>query len=287
MIPSAFAYVRARDIPDALRLLDEGGGDAKLLAGGQSLIPMMKLRLANPAKLIDLAGIASLRTVDAAANRITVGPLATHVRIADHAEIARLAPVLSDAAGVIGDPQIRNFGTIGGSAVHSDPGADYPAALLALDATFTLASEAGTRDVAAGDFFVGMYESSLDPGREVLTAIAFDPAPASAYVKLEHPASGYAVAGAAVCLRIANGTITAARAAITGVGDIAFRATAAERALAGIDVGDEAALVRACAGAAAGIDAHGDVLTPADYRQAMADVVIERALRRALRRGDV
>ncbi|HEY5348398.1 MAG TPA: xanthine dehydrogenase family protein subunit M [Candidatus Lustribacter sp.] len=286
MIPSAFTYVRAQDVADALRLLDQGGSGAKLLAGGQSLIPMMKLRLANPSTLIDLGCIVALRAVEVANGRIALGPLATHARIADNAEIATAAPVLWDAAGVIGDPQVRNFGTIGGSSVHGDPGADYPAALLSLDARFTLTSATGSREVMADEFFVGMYESSLDASCEILTAISFDWAPSSAYVKLEHPASGYAIAGAAANLRLENGTITCARVALTGVGDIAFRATAVEAALTGRATADERAIAGACTGAAAGIAALGDTLAPSDYRLAMADVVVERAIRRALRRGE-
>lgn len=286
MIPSAFSYVRATDVDDALRLLRESGGEAKLLAGGQSLVPMLKLRLANPGRVIDLGGIVPLRKIDATGNRVRLGALATHANVAADASVRAAAPALTDAAGVIGDPQVRNFGTIGGSTAHSDPGADYPATLLALDAIISLTSAGGTRDVSADEFFVGMYETSLDTSSEILTEISFERAPISAYVKLEHPASGYAIAGGAVRLAVAGGTIVAARVAITGVGDIAFRAAHVEAALVGVAVGDVAAIKRAAAGAARGIEGQGDVLTPPDYRLAMADVVVERAVRRALSRGE-
>jgi carbon-monoxide dehydrogenase medium subunit len=286
MIPSAFTYVRATDLADALRLLADGGDDAKLLAGGQSLIPMMKLRVANPRLIVDLGDIAGLRTIDASANPVRIGALATHDRIAADAAVAAAVPALSDAANVIGDPQIRNFGTIGGSSVHSDPGADYPAVLLALNATFSLTSASGVRDVRVDDFFVGMYETSLHADREILTEVSIVHAPASAYVKIEHPASGYAIAGGAARLDLTGGAITAARIAITGVGDIAFRARGVEAGLIGVRATDDDAIERACRGTADGIDPQGDVLCPSDYRFAMADVVAMRAIRRALRRGE-
>jgi carbon-monoxide dehydrogenase medium subunit len=284
MIPSAFDYVRADNVAHALQLLTDGGDDAKFLAGGQSLLPMMKFRLANPSRLIDLAGIAPLHVIDASRDGVRIGALATHDRIALHDEIRRILPAIADAAAVIGDPQIRNFGTIGGSSVHSDPGADYPAVLLALDAIFELTSTVGSRQVAADAFFIGMYETSLRADRELLTAIDIASAPQSAYVKIEHPASGYAVAGGAVRLEITEGCIASARVAITGVGEIAFRSAAVEEALTGLDTGDDAAIRLACTNAAAGIDPQGDRLCPPDYRFAMADVAVARAVRRALGR---
>ena len=262
MIPVAFEYVRATSVGDAIRLLRERGDDAKLLAGGHSLIPMMKLRLATPATLIDISGIPQLNTVAA---------------LAASDALRASAPVLWDAANQLGDPQVRNRGTIGGASAHGDPAADYPAVLLALDATFTLAGADGERQVRAGDFFHGMFETAL-ASTEVLTAIAFDAAPASAYVKFHHPASHYAVVGAAAVLTMNGGTIASARIALSGVGDAAFRAGAVESALARINAADSAAVQVACAGAAAGTEARSDTFASAAYRAAMADVYSARAV---------
>lgn len=281
MIPVAFSFVRARDVPDALRLLGEHGDDAKLLAGGHSLIPMMKLRLAAPSVIIDIGGIPGLTGIARNGERIAIGALTTHAALAASPELAKHAPVLSQAANELGDPQVRNRGTIGGACAHGDPAADYPAVMLALDATFTLSGDAGTRDVGADAFFIGMFETSLDP-HEVLTSIAFGAAPHSAYAKFHHPASGYAVVGAAVNLTLRADRITAARVAFTGVGDAAFRAPGVEAGLTGLRVSDAAGLDAACRGAAANVDARADAFASSEYRAAMADVFVRRAVAAAL-----
>jgi carbon-monoxide dehydrogenase medium subunit len=281
MIPVAFNYVRARDVPDALRLLEEHGDDAKLLAGGHSLIPMMKLRLAAPGTIIDIGSIPGLAGISRDGMRIALGALTTHAALAASRELAEHAPVLAQAANELGDPQVRNRGTVGGACAHGDPSADYPAVMLALDATFTLTGENGTRDVGADAFFIGMFETALEP-REVLTSIAFEAAPNSAYAKFHHPASGYAVVGAAVNLTLGSGRIVSARVAFTGVGDAPFRAYGVEAALAGLAAGDAAALDAACRDAAAGIDARGDTFASGEYRAAMADVYVRRAVAAAL-----
>ncbi|MGA2392956.1 MAG: xanthine dehydrogenase family protein subunit M [Candidatus Lustribacter sp.] len=281
MIPVAFDYVRALDVPDALRLLAEHGEDAKLLAGGHSLIPMMKLRLAAPAVIIDIGAIPGLAGIARDGRRIDIGALTTHATLADSRELARHAPVLWQAANELGDPQVRNRGTVGGACAHGDPSADYPAVMLALDATFTLTGDDGTRDVGADAFFTGMFETALTP-REVLTSIAFASAPNSAYAKFHHPASGYAVVGAAVNLTLAGGRIAAARVAFTGVGDAAFRAPGVEAALTGVAPGDAARLDAACRDAAAGAEVRSDPFASAEYRAAMADVYVRRAVAAAL-----
>jgi aerobic carbon-monoxide dehydrogenase medium subunit len=281
MIPVAFSYVRARDVPDALRLLGEHGDDAKLLAGGHSLIPMMKLRLAAPGVIIDIGGIPGLTGIARTGERIEIGALTTHAVLAASSELAKHAPVLSQAANELGDPQVRNRGTIGGACAHGDPAADYPAVMLALDAVFTLRGDAGTRDIGADAFFIGMFETALDP-REVLTSIAFNAAPNSAYAKFHHPASGYAVVGAAVNLTVAGDRITAARVAFTGVGDAAFRAPGVEAALTGLRVSDAAGIDAACRGAATNVDARADAFASSEYRAAMADVFVRRAVADAL-----
>jgi len=280
MIPAAFEYVRAGSIDEAIRLLAAGGEDAKLLAGGHSLIPMMKLRFATPSKLIDIAGISGLAAIEVAGHRLTVGALATHAALADDTRLHAAAPVLWDAANQLGDPQVRNRGTIGGSAAHADPAADYPAVLLALEATLQAAGAKGTRHIAAAEFFRGMFETALDRA-EVLTGVTFDAAPHSAYAKYHHPASHYAVVGAAAVLTLDGGAIATARVAITGVGERAFRATAVEGALVGVKAADVAAVTAACAGAARGVEARSDTFASATYRSAMADVYAARAVQAA------
>ena len=281
MIPVAFNYFQARDVADALRLLGEHGDDAKLLAGGHSLIPMMKLRLATPGVIIDIGSIPGLNRIANDGKRITLGALTTHAALVASRELLEHASVLSQAANELGDPQVRNRGTVGGACAHGDPAADYPAVMLALDATFTLTGTGGTREVGADAFFIDMFETALGE-REVLTSIAFAAAPHSAYAKFHHPASGYAVVGAAVNLTLAGDRIASARVAFSGVGDAAFRAPGVEAALAGVAVADLAKLDAACLGAAAGIDARGDAFASAECRAAMADVFVRRALAKAL-----
>ena len=282
MIPASFDYKRASSVEEAIGLLEQHGDDAKLLAGGHSLIPMMKLRLAAPAVLIDIAGIPHLDTIAVSGNRVTIGALTKHAALAASDELKKAAPVLWDAANDLGDPQVRNRGTIGGASAHGDPSADYPAVLQALDATFTVAAKGGTRELSSGHFFRGMFDTALG-ANEVLTQIAFDAAPNSAYVKYHHPASHYAVVGVAVVLRLDGGKVGSARVAITGIGDAAFRAGAVESALKGIDPNDADAVKAACAGAARGVTARSDTFASATYRSAMADVFAARAVARAVR----
>ena len=282
MIPATFDYKRANSVDEALRMLGENE-DAKLLAGGHSLIPMMKLRLATPALLIDIAGIPNLDQIDTASDPMTVGALTKHAKIAESDALRKKAPALWDAANDLGDPQVRNRGTIGGASAHGDPSADYPAVLQALDATFTLAGKKGTRELTAGAFFRGMFETALEPN-ELLTKIAFAAAPKSAYVKFHHPASHYAVVGAAVVLTMNGSTIGSARVAITGIGDAAFRAAGVEAALAGVNPSDANAVKAACAGAARGIQARSDTFASAGYRTAMADIFTARAVAKAASR---
>jgi len=283
MIPAAFEYIRAGSVDEAIALLERHGEDAKLLAGGHSIIPMMKLRLAAPATLIDIGEIPQLSSIAVDRNRISIGALTKHAALAASDALKSQAPALWDAANALGDPQVRNRGTIGGASAHGDPAADYPAVLHVLDATFTLVGKGGQRDVQAGEFFRGMFDTALGQ-TEVLTQIAFDAAPKSAYAKFDHPASHYAVVGAAVALTMNGGVIGSARVAVTGIGDAAFRAGAVEKALAGVDPTDLGALKAACAGAAAGFDARSDVFASGAYRAAMADVFVARAIAAAAAR---
>jgi aerobic carbon-monoxide dehydrogenase medium subunit len=283
MIPAAFDYVRATSVENAIELLGTHGGEAKLLAGGHSLIPMMKLRLAAPAVLIDIAGIPNLDQIDTASDPMTIGALTKHAKLAASDELRKKAPALWDAANDLGDPQVRNRGTIGGASAHGDPSADYPAVLQALHATFSVAGKGGARDLTAAQFFRGMFDTALAPD-EVLTKISFAAAPKSAYVKFHHPASHYAVVGVAAVLNMDGGTIASATIAITGVGDFAFRAGAAEAALKGVNPKDADAVRAACAGAARGVTARSDTFASATYRSAMADVFTARAVAKAAAR---
>jgi carbon-monoxide dehydrogenase medium subunit len=285
MIPSTFDYVRATSVDDAIRLLGERGDDAKILAGGMSLIPMMKLRFAAPQTLIDIRKIPKLSSITVSGDRVTIGALTTHAAIAAAAGLRKAAPVLWDAANVLGDPQVRNLGTIGGSLSHADPAADYPAVMLALEAEFTVAGPKGERKIAATDFFTGMYETGLTD-REILTSVSFAAAPASAYVKFHHPASHYAVVGAAVVLTLSGGKIASARIGLTGLYETAYRVPAVEAALVGVDPKDEAAVEKATAGAAGEGEARSDTFASAAYRKAMAAVFAARAVERAAKSSD-
>jgi carbon-monoxide dehydrogenase medium subunit len=283
MIPSVFDYVRAASVDDAIRLLGDHGEDAKILAGGMSLIPMMKLRFASPQTLIDIRKIPSLTGITVSGDRVTIGALTNHAAIAADAGLRKAAPALWDAANVLGDPQVRNLGTIGGSVSHADPAADYPAVMLALEAEFTVAGPQGERKIAATEFFRGMFETSLGE-REILTSVAFDAAPASAYVKFHHPASHYAVVGAAAVLSLRDGAIGTARVALTGLYETAFRAPGVEQALRGVNGTDEAAVAKATEGAAGEGEARGDTFASGKYRKAMAAVFAARAVERAASR---
>jgi carbon-monoxide dehydrogenase medium subunit len=262
--------------------LAKHGDDAKLLAGGHSLIPMMKLRLAQPRVLVDIARIPGLASIDAKKGRVSIGALALHAAIAASDELRRNAPALWDAANELGDAQVRNRGTIGGACAHGDPAADYPAVLLALDAAFTIESKKKF-EIRADEFFQGMFETALDQG-DILTGVTFAAAPHSAYVKLHHPASHYAVAGVAAKLEVGGGKIAGARIAVTGVGFSAFRAPQVEQALKGLAVTDGQGIRAACTGAAKDADVRSDQYASAGYRSAMADVFAARAVERSLSR---
>jgi carbon-monoxide dehydrogenase medium subunit len=277
MIAGAFEYVKPKSLKEALHLLHFHGDQGKLLAGGHSLIPMMKLRLAQPGVLIDIADLPGLAGIAVNDGRVTVGALTTHATLAASAELREHAPALWDAANNLGDPQVRNRGTAGGACAHGDPASDYPAVMLALDAQFTLAGPAGERSIAARDFFRGMFETALGED-EILTAISFAAQPHSAYVKLEHPASHYALVGAAASLEIKDGRIASARVAISGAGDVAFRAHDVETGLSNADPRDADAIAAACALAAKGADVRSDTAASAEYRAAMADVYAARAV---------
>ena len=290
MIPAAFAYSRASSVDEALGLLMEHGADAKIIAGGQSLLPLMKLRLARPDRLIDIGRIESLRGVrDLPDGTLAIGALTTYAQLLDEPLVKFLA--MRDALPRIADVQVRNRGTIGGAIAHADPAADMPAILLALDAEVVARSaHRGERTIPIGHFFEGAFSTALAPD-ELLTEIRI-PAPAgphgSAYRMLEQPASGFAIAGVAAVIGQADGSsadapIDDVRVAVTGVGDHAYRATSVENALRGTKLGS-AAIGSAVASICEGITVQSDIHADRAYRSAMAGVMAKRALEAARER---
>jgi carbon-monoxide dehydrogenase medium subunit len=288
MIPQTFEYTAPKSLDEALGLLAEG---AKPLAGGMSLIPMMKLRLAAPDRLVDLRRLKDLNYIreesgGAIERSIHIGAITTHQDIASSPLLRGKCPLLAETASHIGDPQVRNMGTIGGSAAHADPSADYPAALQALEAKFVLRSGKGDRTVSAADFFLDTFTTALEPGeivREVIVPID-DSGVGVSYQKLVQPASGFAIVGIAVRVRKSDGKIAMARIGVTGLANIGYRATAAEKALEGTS-GSAADIQSAAALVAQGVDANADLHASADYRRHLAVVYAARAITIALSRA--
>jgi carbon-monoxide dehydrogenase medium subunit len=286
VISAEFAYQRPTTIQEAVKAL-AGAPDAKVLAGGHSLIPLIKLGLAQPSALVDIGRIASLREIKTAPPGVTLGALVTHERLATDPAITKAYTALADAAISVGDPQVRARGTIGGSLAHADPAADEPAAILAFDATIKAIGPKGERTIKAADFFRGTFETAL-AADEVLAEIQLPAQPArtgSAYVLFPHPASHFAVVGvAAVVTRSADGKIAKAAIAVTGASTRPFRAGAAERAFTGTG-GDDAAVAKAAGLAAEGIEALEDLTASAEFRTHLLGVCTRRALNIALERA--
>ena len=282
MITTPFDYKVATSVEEAVRLLG-ASPDAKILAGGHSLLPLMKLGLAQPALIVDIGRIAALRGVRPD-GEITIGALTTHQTIADDATCRARLTALSEAAASVGDVQVRGRGTIGGSLAHADPGGDEQACALAFDATVRTVGPKGDRAIAAADFFKGALETALGKG-EVLVSVRFPTAPprtGSAYEKVPHPASGFAVVGVAVVVTVAkDGKIERAAIGVTGAADCPFRATAAERALVGTK-GDDAAIAAAAGKAGEGATLSSDLAASAEFRKQLLVVHTGRALRRAV-----
>jgi carbon-monoxide dehydrogenase medium subunit len=273
-------------VAEAHDLLRQYGEEAKLLAGGHSLLPTMKLRLAQPAHLIDIGGIADLRYVRGDLGYVAIGALSTHHDLATDATVRKACPLLAEVAAVIGDRQVRNRGTIGGALAHADPAADYPAAVLALEATIVATGPTGYREIAAADFFVDLLTTSLAP-EEVVTEIRI-PFPSDrtgvAYEKLANQASGYATVGVAAVVALdGNGTCNKARIGITGAAAVAARATGVEAALEGYALGDDV-IAAAARHAADGLDFLADVHASADYRRRVTIGLTQRAVSKAVRR---
>ena len=232
MIPTAFDYQRALSLDDALARLQAAGGDAKFLAGGHSLIPLMKLRLSEPKVLIDIARIPGLSGIREKDGRIEIGAGTTHAEVAASALLREKCPVVAETAAEIGDPQVRNRGTLGGSLAHADPSADYPAAMLAVDAEIHLKGPKGWRAVKAADFFQDLFTVNLAPD-EIIAGVQFAPVKAAAYAKLHQRASHFAIVGVAAAIDVAQGAIRSARVGLTGASTHAIRLSNVERALAG------------------------------------------------------
>lgn len=279
MIPAAFEYVKASSVAQAIALLNQHGDEAKVIAGGHSLLPAMKLRLSQPAILIDIAQVAELKGIKTAGSTLTIGAGETYHAIATSATVISACPVLAGCTGQIGDIQVRNAGTIGGALAHADPAADLTAVFLALGGTVTVQSAGGTRSIAADDLFVSMLMTALDSG-ELITAVnvpVMSKGQGASYAKLKHPASRYAIVGVAAAVTISNGVVSACRVAVTGAGPQAVRQPSVEKALIGT-AGDAAAIKAACASAGADMEYLGDIHASEEYRRAMVKVYAARAL---------
>jgi carbon-monoxide dehydrogenase medium subunit len=287
MIPAQFEYLRPADLDEVLQVLQDREGDAKLLAGGYSLLPMMKLRLAQPALIVDLRDVAGLDAITRQDATFHIGGRATHRRIHEDEALAAALPLMRDAAGGIGDPQVRNWGTIGGSVAHADPSSDWPAVLLATRADLVCRSVAGERVIPALDFFLDAFQTAIEP-TEVLTEVRI-PVPSGrsggAYAKLERRAGDFSTVGVAVQLRLGDdGEVALVGIGLTAVNDSPFAATDAEARLLGQspsetvfrDVGEAAA-----AQSRPVDDSHG----PDDYKRAMVIEMTIRALRAAVARA--
>ncbi len=286
MIPAPFEYHRPSSVAEALQMLTRLP-EAKLLAGGHSLLPMMKLRLVSPGHVVDLGRIEALRFIRREGQTVVIGALATHWMIESSDVVRSAVPLLAETAGRIGDVQVRNVGTIGGSLAHADPAADYPAAILALDAQMVVQSPRGRRTIPAGEFFRGLFSTAL-AADEILVEVRV-PVPSgrtgSAYVKFPHPASGFAVVGVAALITVdGQGRCADARVGVTGVGPAAYRPTAVEDRLKAA-VLDEKTVGAAAAPAADGVDVNEDLFASAEYRAHLTRVLTRRAVLAAAQRA--
>jgi carbon-monoxide dehydrogenase medium subunit len=285
MIPASFDYFAPKSVAEAVSLLQQHGEDAKILAGGHSLLPAMKLRLAQPSTLIDISTIAELKGISAGST-LAIGAGTTYHTIATSEDVLKHCAVLAECVNQIGDIQVRNRGTIGGAIAHADPAADLPAVVLALNATVTVQGLNGSRDISADELFVSIFTTAIEPG-EILTTVtvpALGAGEGAAYAKLRHPASRYAIVGVAAYVKLDGGKILAARVAVTGAGPMAIRQPATEAALIGSD-GSDAAIAAAAEAAGEGDEYLGDIHASAEYRQAMVKVYAKRAITEAVARA--
>jgi len=282
MIPTSFDYVRARNLNDALKAM---GKNSKVIAGGHSLVPLLRFRLAQPDRLIDIGQLPQLKGIKKAGGGLKIGAATTYRELLESKDVKALYPLIAEVTEHIGDLQVRNAGTIGGGLAHADPAADMPPVMLVLDATFALQSKGGKRSVPARKFFKGPFTTALKPN-ELLVEIQL-PAPpkgaGTAYASFEQAASGYALAGAAVLIAVAKGMITRADLAFTGLADAPFLAPAAAK-LVGTQGGSDL-IAQVTSLAVAGVEANDDIHANADYRKHIAAVAARRALTEALARA--
>jgi aerobic carbon-monoxide dehydrogenase medium subunit len=284
MRPAEFEYQRPGSLDEALALLGE---ESRPLAGGHSLLPLMKMRLSTPEALVDLAGVPGLDEISEDGDGLRVGALATHASVAASELVRSRCPVLAETAALIGDAQVRNRGTLGGSVAHADPAADYPTILTALGATISVADKNGERDVAADDFFVDMFATALQPS-ELVVAAKVPATPAgtgAAYVKHLHPASFYAVVGVAAVVTVENGGCTNVRLTIGGVTGAPVDATVAAEAVVGAPPSEESVAAAADKVAEALPNAMSDTYASGEYRTHLAGVLAKRALEVAFDRA--
>jgi carbon-monoxide dehydrogenase medium subunit len=284
VISTAFEYSRATSVDDALAKLRATNGEGKFIAGGHSLVPLMKLRLSEPRILIDIARIPELSGIRKKGDTIEIGAATVHHEVATAAFLQQACPMLAEAAASIGDPQVRNRGTLGGSLAHADPSADYPAVMLALDAAINVAGSKGARVVKAHEFFRGLFTVDLAPD-EIIVSVQFTPMKSAAYAKLYQRASHFAIVGVAAALEVSNGTIRAARIGVTGASAHATRLSDVEAALAGKPLSAESIDAAARLAGATLEDINSDLHGSQDYRRAMVPVFTQRALKLAMERA--
>ncbi|MEW9807837.1 xanthine dehydrogenase family protein subunit M [Mesorhizobium sp. ZMM04-5] len=282
MIPGQFSYHRPGTLADAVKLLADLGDEARPLAGGHSLIPTMKLRLATPEHLVDLAGIGELKGIRRDGGTVVIGAMTTQHELLASTDIASALPILHETALLIADPQVRYCGTLGGNVANGDPGNDMPALMMTLGASYRLKGPGGDRDVAARDFYQGAYFTALEPG-EILASVSIPVPPAGhgyAYEKLKRKVGDYATAAAAVVLTMSGGKVATCSIGLTNLSETPLVAEAAAQAVIGSAL-DASALKNAAAAAVAIMSPAGDGRGPAEYRKHVGGIMVERALKRA------
>jgi carbon-monoxide dehydrogenase medium subunit len=286
MIPGPFSYHRPATVADAVKLLSTLGEEARPLAGGHSLVPMMKLRLATPEHLVDLHGVAALKGIRRDGDTIVIGAMTTQHELLASDEIGKFLPILDETALLIADPQVRYRGTIGGNVANGDPGNDMPALMMTLGASYRLEGPSGAREVPAGEFYQGAYFTALEPG-ELLTAISIPVPPAGhgyAYEKLKRKVGDYATAAAAVMLTMAGGKVTTCQIGLTNLAETPLLAADAAKAVIGTSL-DPATLKKAAAAAEAIMSPAADARGPVEYRKHVGGIMVMRALQRAAGRA--
>jgi len=286
MIPASFSYHRPATVADAVKLLSTLGDEARPLAGGHSLVPMMKLRLATPTHLIDLHGVAGLKGIRRDGNKVVIGAMTTQHELLGSDEIKKSLPILHEAALLVADPQVRYRGTVGGNVANGDPGNDMPALMMTLGATYRLEGTSGAREVAAGEFYQGAYFTALEPG-ELLTSVSIPVPPAGhgyAYEKLKRKVGDYATAAAAVVLTIVGGKVATCSIGLTNLHETPLLAADAAKAVVGTSL-DAASLKKAATAAEAIMSPAADARGPVEYRKHVGGIMVTRALQRAASRA--